>query len=128
MKGIFMTNYNGLKQLLLIFIGATFLFIIYSFTYVQIARADDNKDYENALSTAPKGLNWNNDAFVVANFQAAAEKRLRRPVIVPSNNMFNSSMTNNAQITQSTNPDPNTKGTSVIKMTNDKYQTGACLE
>ncbi|QFR69303.1 lectin-like domain-containing protein [Companilactobacillus paralimentarius] len=77
------------------------------------------------MSTAPKGLNWNNDAFVVANFQAAAEKRLRRPVIVPSNNMFNSSMTNNAQITQSTNPDPNTKGTSVIKMTNDKYQTGA---
>ncbi|GEO59534.1 lectin-like domain-containing protein [Companilactobacillus bobalius] len=120
-----MTKHNGLKQLLLIFTGAIFLFIIYSFTHVQIVRADDNKDYENALASAPKGLNWDNNAFVIANFQAAAEKRLRRPVIVPSNNIFNSSMTNNAQITQSTNPDPNTKGTSVIKMTNGTYQTGA---
>lgn len=120
-----MTKYNSLKQLLLIFTGVIFLLIIHSFNCIQIIKADDNVDYEHALATAPKGLNWNNDAFVIADFQTAAETRLRRPVIVPSNNMFNSSMTNNAQITQSTNPDPNTKGTSVIKMTNGKYQTGA---
>ncbi|HIY93171.1 lectin-like domain-containing protein [Companilactobacillus sp. HBUAS56275] len=118
-----MTKRNGLKQLLLIFIGIMLLLVLYLFNHIQIVKADDNADYEYALSHTPKGLNWDNNAFVVADFQKAAEKRLGRPVIVPSNNMFNSSTTNNAQITQSTNPD--TKGTSVIKMTNGTYQTGA---
>lgn len=113
-----MTKYNGFRRLLLIFIGIISLFIFYLLSNIQTVKADD---YTNALNNTPKGLNWDNKAFVIADFQKAAETRLKRPVILPSNNMFNSSMINNAQIVQSTNGN----NTSVIKMTNGTYQTGA---
>lgn len=79
-----------------------------------------NSDYLHALQTAPKGLHWSDDNFTKANFKTAiANRNLKTdPTNVEKYN-------NNAQIVESTNPDPNTKNTSVIKMTNGNYQVGA---
>lgn len=98
----------------------------------QSVKADDNNaDYLNALKTTPKGLNWDNHAFVIADFEKAAAQRkaedqksgLSTNYRPTSSINHHSSMVNNAEIVKSLNP--NSPNTSVIKMTNNNWQTGA---
>lgn len=80
---------------------------------------DNDPDYLHALETTPKGLHWNSEDFVLADFKKAAAGR----EIASSSNSKASSYDNQAKIVQSKNP--NNPNTSVIKMTNGKYQVGA---
>lgn len=113
-----MNKYNSLKQLLFIFEGI----ILLSFSYQNVQAADTNPDYQHALDTAPKGLKWSDDTFVIADFQKAAENRRRNSLIKDfrgTSTDHHSSLINNVEI-QTINDK-----TSVIKMTNDNWQTGA---
>ena len=85
----------------------------------------DNQDYFNALKAAPKGLNWENDAFVKADFSNAIAYRKGKPFYTGPKPLGTpqSSLINNAEVVKSTNP--NNPETSIIKMTNGKWQTGA---
>jgi len=90
-------------------------------------KADDNADFKKALATTPKGLAWNDDAFTIANFSDAyANRKANGTNLGNSSNSLvlqHASRVNNAKIIKSTNPkNPNT---SVIQLTNNKYQTGA---
>jgi len=107
-----------------------FIGVLFIFGSGTIVRADTNEqndtkkssesNYELALRTTPKGLNWGNRAFVPADFNRASDNRAR---ISKSEYTSKGTLTNNAEIVNSKNPDnPNT---SVIKMTNGLHQTGA---
>lgn len=114
------------KQLSLFLFG--FITILtFNLLSSQLVKAD-NVDLQNALATTPKGLSWENNSFVLADFQAASNNKLKiqsAPINNVINPLLNNSLINNATITQSTNPDPDKKKTSVIQMTNDFRQTGA---
>ncbi|KRN97597.1 lectin-like domain-containing protein [Companilactobacillus kimchiensis] len=111
----------------LLFISLGIFLLLNSYQSVQADTKSTNADYEHALETTPKGLNWDNNAFVLADFKAAAENRKRLGTNVGNKSnaavRANSSMENNAEILHSSNPQ--NPDTSIIKMTNDTYQTGA---
>lgn len=111
-----------LGRLLLIFLA------VFLFTNNQQVKADTNEDFQNALNSTPKGLNWGNNAFVLADFTKAAQKRKLDGTNLGNKSNANvrehSSMINNAEIILSS-PTSQNPDTSIIKMTNDKYQTGA---
>jgi len=121
-------NQKKLNNIIFIF-GIIILSIcsFFSFSDLTIMAEDTtNPDFENALRTTPKGLNWDNDAFKIADFNKAYQNRVSAGTNLgnhSSENTVNSSKMNNAKIIQSTNP--KTPNTSVIQMTNDNYQTGA---
>jgi hypothetical protein len=100
-----------------IFLCILILFLdIYS---TKVAGADTgDSDYEHALATTPKGLNWDNNNFVIAKFPP---KPANAPIDSPSGKKY--SYDNNATIVRSKNPA--TKDTSVISLTNGTYQVGA---
>ncbi|MFH5811392.1 hypothetical protein [Companilactobacillus sp. FL22-1] len=98
-----------LPRLPLIFVGAILLIFLLLQTNCLIVKAD-NADYDHALATAPKGLAWDPDNFVIAKFPSK-----------PSSSK--GSDINNASIVKSTNP--NNLDTSIISLTNGTYQTGA---
>jgi len=119
-----MKRSNFFKKIILISFGLILLLSNYK---IMEIKADDNADFENALATTPKGLAWNSDAFTVANFaDAYANRKANGTNLGNSSNdkvLQHASRVNNAQIVKSTNP--NNPNTSVIQMTNKKYQTGA---
>jgi len=124
-KGNYMSKLNVFKRITFIVFGIFSLTINYPVTLVHAA--DANADFQNALATTPKGLKWKDDDFTVADFAKAYANRVANGTNQGnnSNNLVdqNASRFNNAKITQSTNP--NTPNTSVIQMTNAKWQTGA---
>lgn len=118
--GVFMHKNDALKRLIFALMGLMLLFL-YS-NNIHIAQAADNADYQNALKTAPKGLKWSDDTFVIADFQKAVDNRKHKTLDQSLINPLvdhHSSLTNNVEITTTSNQ------TSVIKMTNDNWQTGA---
>lgn len=119
-------NVHGKLEQFLFIIGFTiFLIILTLFNTTLITNADTNPDYDNALSTAPKGLSWDTNAFIKANFKTAIDYRRYKAFYAGFDSVGNhtSSRVNNADIVSSTNP--NSKNTSIIKMTNGTWQTGA---
>lgn len=120
-----MSRLNVFKKITLICIGIFLLIINYPATIIKAA--DANADFQNALATTPKGLAWRDDDFTVADFAKAYQNRVANGTSDGNNSNTlvaqNASRTNNAKITQSTNP--NTPNTSVIQMTNATWQTGA---
>ncbi|WP_119326599.1 hypothetical protein [Companilactobacillus musae] len=77
-----------------------------------------DSDYDHALSTTPKGLDWDDGNFVIAKFPPKPDNA---PLSSPTGKKY--SYNNNATIVHSTNPA--TKNTSVISLTNGTYQVGA---
>ncbi|KAE9559176.1 lectin-like domain-containing protein, partial [Companilactobacillus bobalius] len=109
---------NFYRKKLLIF-GIFLCTLILSLNIFSISvSADGDSDYDHALATTPKGLNWDNNNFVIAKFPP---KPANAPATSPTGKKY--SYDNNASIVQSTNPA--TKGTSVISLTNGTYQVGA---
>lgn len=120
-----MFKLNAFKKITLTCFGIFLLITNYSTTIINAA--DANTDFQNALSTTPKGLAWRDDDFTAADFAKAYQNRVANGTNLGNNSnstvIQNASRINNAKITQSTNPDsPNT---SVIQMTNATWQTGA---
>ncbi|WP_368790461.1 hypothetical protein AB3Z09_05730 [Companilactobacillus farciminis] len=93
--------------------------IIVIFNTQQIIDAAENKDFEQALKTAPKGLHWDNASFSIADFKQAAINRYGKAPS-PDDSL---NLTNNAKIFDVDPTDP--ESTSVIEMTNAGHQTGA---
>ena len=112
------------RHILLSLFGFIILINFTNSQFIQITKAD-NADFQTALAKTPKGLNWSNNAFVLADFQKAAYQRGKEftPIIDVLNSSAEPSLINNAKIIQSTNP--NAPNTSVIQMTNNINQTGA---
>ena len=112
------------RHILLSLFGFIILINFTNSQFIQITKAD-NADFQTALAKTPKGLNWSNNAFVLAEFQKAAYQRGKEftPIIDVLNSSAEPSLINNAKIIQSTNP--NAPNTSVIQMTNNINQTGA---
>ncbi|CAJ1196531.1 hypothetical protein CPR19088_GLDEOEPO_02492 [Companilactobacillus paralimentarius] len=115
-------NQKKLKNI--IFIFSIITLSVYSFfiftDYTIIAEDVTNPDFENALKTAPKGLNWDNQAFKIADFKEAAKNSIANNGSPTSST---STLINKAKIISSKNP--NNKNTSIIQMTNGDQQTGA---
>lgn len=123
-KEAFMKKLRYLKILLLL--SWSFFLLFHTYQVIKADADSTNSNFEKALRTTPKGLNWDNDAFKIADFEKAYQNRKAAGTNLgnPSSaNTINSSRINNAKIIQSTNPQ--TPNTSVIQMTNDNYQTGA---
>jgi hypothetical protein len=119
-----MKKLRYLKILLLL--SWSFFLLFHTYQVIKADADSTNSNFEKALRTTPKGLNWDNDAFKIADFEKAYQNRKAAGTNLgnPSSaNTINSSRINNAKIIQSTNPQ--TPNTSVIQMTNDNYQTGA---
>lgn len=87
------------KFYIFIFIIFTILLILWGNFQTISAATSNEADYNTALKTAPKGLSWDGGAFSKANFDD-----------------------NSAQVVASQNP--NSKDTSILKMTNKSYQVG----
>jgi len=116
-----------LKVLLLLCFG--FLISLNSYQLVKADEANTtNSDFEYALSSAPKGLHWNDDDFIIANFSTAYNNRVLNGTNIGNHSnktvlSKNPSRRNNAKIIPSTNPKH--PDTSIIQMTNAEHQTGA---
>lgn len=122
-----MNLHSGFRRSFFVVGFVILLIILTLFSTAHDTLASSNPDYDNALATAPKGLNWNNDAFSVADFSAAYAKRKADGTNLGNSSNYNvqqnASKVNNAKIIKSRNP--NNPDTSIIQLTNNRYQTGA---
>lgn len=113
---------NKKSACLLVFISLIFIFLIH-FNDTQTVLSATNANFQDALNTAPKGLHWDNSAFSIADFKKAAMNRNGKPPIDSTKLDHESASVNNAKIINIDENDPDS--TSVIEMTDGKYQTGA---
>ena len=131
---------NSRRSLLFLWFVMTFLSMVIQLNNATTSAAATvpNKDYSDALKSAPKGLSWDNNAFVTADFSKAIAYRKKAITstekggfygVLPSLGTHKSSLINNAEIVKSENQKednlPDNEKTSIIKMTNADWQTGA---
>lgn len=121
------------KRLLFLmgFIGVLFIFGSSNIAQADTANQDDdlkdeNADYIHALETAPKGLNWDNQAFKKADFSEAAKNRVKWGTL--KYDLHNPATSkkyteNSVKIIEPT--EENKLKNSVIRMTDGKHQTGS---
>lgn len=114
-------------KFLKILLSNCFIIFLLCSNYNTVIAEEKNDNLEKAIQTAPRGLNWNNDAFTIADFHQASEQRKK------NHSIQNFDITkiiddpgrliNHSKIVQSKNPkSPNT---SIIQLTDATHQTGA---